>query len=316
MADGSNLSNPKPAQARKDRKRVGRGQGSGKGRYSGRGSRARSRAPARRRCLPASRAARCRSTCACRNSAATPPRTRCRSGRSGPTHTRSTCATSTACSQAATPSTSRRSSSRPAQEHEGGREDPRHRRAEEEARGHGARLLRAPARRSPRPPAAARPLSRSRPRRKSKAKAKAAAAEEPEGSRGGRGSGRGRHVGRGVAGVVQLAGERLARPGAPASRPLHGDDPRDLPLRLVGTAPGVDSETINNYFEGRGGTILGLLNLSGGALSQFSIFALGIMPYITASIILQLMTVVVPRSPSCRRRASPATPRSTSTRAI
>jgi preprotein translocase subunit SecY len=47
---------------------------------------------------------------------------------------------------------------------------------------------------------------------------------------------------------------------------------------------------------GRGGTILGLLNLfSGGALSQFSLFALGIMPYVTASIILQLMTVVIPR---------------------
>ena len=61
-------------------------------------------------------------------------------------------------------------------------------------------------------------------------------------------------------------------------------------------APGVDSETIDNYFDGRGGTILGLLNLfSGGALSQFSIFALGIMPYITASIILQLMTVVIPK---------------------
>ncbi len=61
-------------------------------------------------------------------------------------------------------------------------------------------------------------------------------------------------------------------------------------------APGVNSETIDNYFEGRGGTILGLLNLfSGGALSQFSIFALGIMPYVTASIILQLMTVVIPR---------------------
>src|ERR671927_579233 len=37
MADGLDLSNLKPAQARKDRKRVGRGQGSGKGRYSGRG---------------------------------------------------------------------------------------------------------------------------------------------------------------------------------------------------------------------------------------------------------------------------------------
>jgi preprotein translocase subunit SecY len=61
-------------------------------------------------------------------------------------------------------------------------------------------------------------------------------------------------------------------------------------------APGVNSDAIDSYFEGRGGTILGLLNLfSGGALSQFSIFALGIMPYVTASIILQLMTVVIPR---------------------
>src|ERR687895_1246340 len=61
-------------------------------------------------------------------------------------------------------------------------------------------------------------------------------------------------------------------------------------------APGVNSEAIDNYFSGRGGTILGLLNLfSGGALSQFSVFALGIMPYITASIIIQLMTVVIPK---------------------
>jgi preprotein translocase subunit SecY len=61
-------------------------------------------------------------------------------------------------------------------------------------------------------------------------------------------------------------------------------------------APGVDSEAIENYFSDQGGTVLGLLNLfSGGALSQFSLFALGIMPYVTASIILQLMTVVIPR---------------------
>src|SRR4026209_694211 len=61
-------------------------------------------------------------------------------------------------------------------------------------------------------------------------------------------------------------------------------------------APGVDSETINNYFQGRGGPILGLLDLfSGGALSRFSLFALGIMPYVTASIIVQLLTVVIPR---------------------
>ena len=61
-------------------------------------------------------------------------------------------------------------------------------------------------------------------------------------------------------------------------------------------APGVDSEKIKDYFSGQGGTILNLLNLfSGGALSQFAIFALGIMPYVTASIILQLLTVVVPK---------------------
>ncbi|HLM35601.1 MAG TPA: preprotein translocase subunit SecY [Gaiellaceae bacterium] len=60
-------------------------------------------------------------------------------------------------------------------------------------------------------------------------------------------------------------------------------------------APGVDSQSIEDYFSGQGSSVLGLLNLfSGGALSQFSIFALGIMPYVTASIILQLLTVVIP----------------------
>ena len=62
--------------------------------------------------------------------------------------------------------------------------------------------------------------------------------------------------------------------------------------------PGVDPDAIQSYFNGSGvgGTVLGLLNIfSGGALSQFALFALGIMPYVTASIILQLMTVVIPR---------------------
>src|SRR4051812_30603962 len=62
--------------------------------------------------------------------------------------------------------------------------------------------------------------------------------------------------------------------------------------------PGVSSDQVSNYFNRRGGrgTILGLVSLlSGGALSRFSIFALGIMPYITSSIILQLLTVVIPR---------------------
>src|SRR5215203_3061089 len=62
-------------------------------------------------------------------------------------------------------------------------------------------------------------------------------------------------------------------------------------------APGVNADAIENYFNASGGgTVLALLNLfSGGALAQFAIFALGIMPYVTASIILQLLTVVVPR---------------------
>ena len=63
-------------------------------------------------------------------------------------------------------------------------------------------------------------------------------------------------------------------------------------------APGIDSASIQNFFNtgGRGQGVFGLLNtFSGSALSRFSIFALGIMPYVTASIILQLMTVVIPR---------------------
>jgi preprotein translocase subunit SecY len=62
-------------------------------------------------------------------------------------------------------------------------------------------------------------------------------------------------------------------------------------------APGIDSQSIQTFFNtgGRGQGVFGLLNtFSGSALSRFSIFALGIMPYITASIILQLLTVVVP----------------------
>jgi preprotein translocase subunit SecY len=60
-------------------------------------------------------------------------------------------------------------------------------------------------------------------------------------------------------------------------------------------APGVDSAQIESFFNGKGSSLLGILNLfSGSALSRFSIFALGIMPYVTASIILQLLTVVIP----------------------
>ena len=61
-------------------------------------------------------------------------------------------------------------------------------------------------------------------------------------------------------------------------------------------SPGVDASAIQDGVNNVGGSnILGFLNLfSGGSLSRLSLFALGIMPYITASIILQLLTVVVP----------------------
>src|SRR6201985_774812 len=61
-------------------------------------------------------------------------------------------------------------------------------------------------------------------------------------------------------------------------------------------APGINSAAVNSIQKNLGGnSILGLLNLfSGGGLGRIAIFALGIMPYITASIILQLLQVVVP----------------------
>ena len=59
--------------------------------------------------------------------------------------------------------------------------------------------------------------------------------------------------------------------------------------------PGIDPAQLQEMFKGQQGGILSLLNVfSGGALSRFTVFALGIMPYISASIIMQLMTYVVP----------------------
>jgi preprotein translocase subunit SecY len=60
--------------------------------------------------------------------------------------------------------------------------------------------------------------------------------------------------------------------------------------------PGIDERVIKSFFEQAAGTVFGLFNLfSGSALEQLSIFSLGIMPYISASIILQLLTVVIPQ---------------------
>ena len=59
--------------------------------------------------------------------------------------------------------------------------------------------------------------------------------------------------------------------------------------------PGVDAVALASFFDRARGTLLGLFDMfSGGAFEQMSVFALGIMPYISASIILQLLTVTVP----------------------
>src|ERR1700751_2138631 len=60
-------------------------------------------------------------------------------------------------------------------------------------------------------------------------------------------------------------------------------------------APGVDPAAVSNFINSRGSTIFGLLNLlSGSSLSRLSLFALGIVPYVTASIAVQVMTAGIP----------------------
>jgi preprotein translocase subunit SecY len=66
--------------------------------------------------------------------------------------------------------------------------------------------------------------------------------------------------------------------------------------------PGIDPKVLSELFAGQQGGILGMFNMfSGGALSRFTIFALGIMPYISASIIMQLMTAVTPQLEQLRK---------------
>jgi preprotein translocase subunit SecY len=66
--------------------------------------------------------------------------------------------------------------------------------------------------------------------------------------------------------------------------------------------PGIDPNVLAELFKGQQGGILGMFNMfSGGALSRFTIFALGIMPYISASIIMQLMTAINPNLEQLRK---------------
>ncbi|HEX8979790.1 MAG TPA: preprotein translocase subunit SecY [Parasulfuritortus sp.] len=66
--------------------------------------------------------------------------------------------------------------------------------------------------------------------------------------------------------------------------------------------PGIDPTVLEQLFKSQQGGILGMFNMfSGGALKRFTVFALGIMPYISASIILQLLTVVSPQMEALKK---------------
>ena len=72
--------------------------------------------------------------------------------------------------------------------------------------------------------------------------------------------------------------------------------------------PGINLEALQQAFQQQSSGILGMFNMfAGGAVERMAIFALGIMPYISASIIMQLMTAVVPHARAAEegRRAGP-----------
>jgi preprotein translocase subunit SecY len=74
--------------------------------------------------------------------------------------------------------------------------------------------------------------------------------------------------------------------------------------------PGIEPEVVRNFFAQMQGTIFGLFTLfSGGALEQLSIFSLGIMPYISASIIFQLLTIVIPQLEELKKEGEQGTRR-------
>ena len=80
--------------------------------------------------------------------------------------------------------------------------------------------------------------------------------------------------------------------------------------------PGVNQEALKQLLQG-GSPTGGLINLldllSGGAIANFSVLAMGVYPYITASIIVQLLVPIIPTWRTCRRKARPGATRSTNT---
>src|SRR5271155_1759182 len=78
-----------------------------------------------------------------------------------------------------------------------------------------------------------------------------------------------------------------------------------LVIYRIGTfipVPGINPEAVARYFNDQSNTILGVVNMfSGGALQRLSIFAMGVMPYISASIIIQMLSMVIPSLMEARK---------------
>src|ERR1700676_2579925 len=103
-----------------------------------------------------------------------------------------------------------------------------------------------------------------------------------------------------------MANSALTNPAAALAEAGRQGEIRSRLLFLVGAlvvyrigtfipVPGVNPAEVARFFGDRSNTILGIVNMfSGGALSRLSIFAMGVMPYISASIIIQMMSMVVP----------------------
>ena len=103
-----------------------------------------------------------------------------------------------------------------------------------------------------------------------------------------------------------MAKDKLVNPAAALGEATRFADLRQRLYFLIGAlivyrigtfipVPGIDPDAMAQFFEQQSGTILNMFNMfSGGALERLSIFALGIMPYISASIIMQMASVVVP----------------------
>src|ERR1700723_4296198 len=103
-----------------------------------------------------------------------------------------------------------------------------------------------------------------------------------------------------------MANSALTNPAAALAEAGRQGEIRSRLLFLVGAlvvyrvgtfipVPGINPDAVARYFNDQSNTILGIVNMfSGGALSRLSIFAMGVMPYISASIIIQMMSMVVP----------------------